>query len=371
MDKVVTYAQNREDIILSGFFDMSQPGFYVDVGANDPTHESVTKYFYDKGWRGINIEPIKTHFKQLQRQRPRDINLNIGVAAKAGTLELREYKKGSGLSTFSKAAKKAYSATEGTYSVFTDQYIDYEVPVVTLAEVFSEQRVTDIHFLKVDVEGLEYEVLSGNDWQQFRPAVICIEAEHVDQDWRPLLAKSGYKKVFYDGLNEYYIDPKSKLLKSFSYVDAVIFQEPIVNFRLLEDYKKYDEVVAWLEDTNRGLEKQLQAANQQVHDLQKLINEVTPLKKHLKRQVKQRLLKLDKKVTDKLAGDSKYVPHQVSQVKGNKQELLQHARDIDVQNFNRFNDRPTKVALRGYEKLKVGTIKTVRSATKLRRGSKK
>jgi hypothetical protein len=36
--------------------------------------------------------------------------------------------------------------------------------------------------LKVDVEGLEYEVLIGNDWSKYRPEVICVEANHIDTD---------------------------------------------------------------------------------------------------------------------------------------------------------------------------------------------
>lgn len=30
-------------------------GFYIDIGANDSEIDSVTKAFYDEGWRGINI----------------------------------------------------------------------------------------------------------------------------------------------------------------------------------------------------------------------------------------------------------------------------------------------------------------------------
>ena len=39
-------------------FGGKRSGFYVDVGAGHPTEDSVTRHFYDLGWRGINVEPI-------------------------------------------------------------------------------------------------------------------------------------------------------------------------------------------------------------------------------------------------------------------------------------------------------------------------
>ena len=50
-------------------------GFYIDVGACAPEEWSVTKAFYDRGWRGINIEPDPGYHRQLLAARTRDINL--------------------------------------------------------------------------------------------------------------------------------------------------------------------------------------------------------------------------------------------------------------------------------------------------------
>src|ERR1700742_2763080 len=104
-DRTVTYAQNREDILLDAFFRDIEQGFYVDVGASHPVVSSVTKLFYEKGWRGINIEPSHKYYKLLEEDRPEDINLNVGISDKKGTLTLREY-QGYGLSTFSPMMKK-------------------------------------------------------------------------------------------------------------------------------------------------------------------------------------------------------------------------------------------------------------------------
>lgn len=216
----VYYAQNREDLILRAFFPDIKKGFYVDVGGYDPEFESVTKYFYQKGWRGINIEPQPERLQKFTEKRPRDINLNIGISDKQSTLTLRSYSN-QGLSTFSDTIKEGYIKDSNKA---TDHYKDIRVKVMTLEKVFDENKVDHIHFLKVDVEGLEDEVLNGNNWNKYRPEVICIEANHIVNDWHKLLKDSNYELVFFDGLNEYYADKNTIRKKIFSYVDLVVLE---------------------------------------------------------------------------------------------------------------------------------------------------
>lgn len=201
MKPIVYYSQNREDLILAALFSDTKRGFYVDVGAHHPTEDSVTKYFYDKGWKGINIEPQQKQFDLLKDERPNDINLQIGIADKPGHLILRSYES-SGLSTFAESLKKAYSEKD---SSGPGGHKDLKTRIETLGNVFNEQHVKKIHFLKIDVEGMEYEVLAGNDWKKYRPEVICIESNHILKDWHDLIKGHGYVFAFFDGLNEYFV----------------------------------------------------------------------------------------------------------------------------------------------------------------------
>lgn len=78
-NSLTTYCpRDFEDIILAAVFRDLERGFYIDVGANNPISYNVTKHFYDKGWNGINIEPLKEECDLLCNDRPRDINLNRG-----------------------------------------------------------------------------------------------------------------------------------------------------------------------------------------------------------------------------------------------------------------------------------------------------
>jgi hypothetical protein len=63
---------------------MPSPTFANNSGAADPVHFSVTKWFYDLSWSGINIEPHLRFFEALQRSRSRDINLNCGAGRASG-----------------------------------------------------------------------------------------------------------------------------------------------------------------------------------------------------------------------------------------------------------------------------------------------
>ena len=54
-----SYAQEYEDLALYLALRDIKKIFYIDVGANDPTYLSVTKFFYLGGGNGINIEPLR------------------------------------------------------------------------------------------------------------------------------------------------------------------------------------------------------------------------------------------------------------------------------------------------------------------------
>src|SRR5579864_4114427 len=97
--RMITYAQNFEDVMLARAFRDKPVGFYIDVGAMDPVEGSVTKHFYDRGWAGINIEPDIRFYRKLQEQRPRDTNLPVALGDKEETRTFYQF-DAQGISTF-------------------------------------------------------------------------------------------------------------------------------------------------------------------------------------------------------------------------------------------------------------------------------
>jgi hypothetical protein len=112
------------------------------------------------------------------------------------------------------------------------KYKDYKVLVDRLANVLKRHEVKHIHFLKIDVEGLEYAVLAGNDWRAYRPEMLCIEANHILKDWRPMLKANGYSKIFNDGINDYYASDESGRGDNFSYEQVFLSGKRPVDYRI-------------------------------------------------------------------------------------------------------------------------------------------
>lgn len=204
-----SYAQNQEDILLWRALQQVSNGFYIDVGAADPTDLSITKLFYDHGWHGINLEPQREYFEAICNARPHDINLRIAAGREATSLIFHRI-DGSGLSTFD--AKIAAKHRGDGWAVAEEP-----IELLPLAEICRRYRPHGpIHFLKVDVEGSEGEVLAGGDFSQFRPWIVLVEAtlpmsqEESWAHWEPILTSQGYSFVWFDGLNRFYLADEMK-----------------------------------------------------------------------------------------------------------------------------------------------------------------
>lgn len=213
--RMTSYAQNGEDVLLERLFRDVSAGFYIDVGANDPVELSVTKHFYDRGWRGINIEPGAESFRRLSAERTRDQNLNRGLAEAPGERRFYELPGQSVLSTFSPEQAALYRA-DG------QEVVERLLQVSTLAQVCADLVDGPIHFLAIDVEGYERQVLEGADWKRWRPMVVLIESTRPNttvpthQDWEDLLLRADYLFAYFDGLNRFYVRAESReLLEGF------------------------------------------------------------------------------------------------------------------------------------------------------------
>ena len=200
----LSYSQNGEDVLLWRALGHLQAGFYIDVGANDPVADSVTKAFYDAGWHGINIEPLPAFHQALQAQRPRDINLGVAAGAGEGSVTLFDVPAMNGWASPDPQVAEAHHADGYALAELT-------VPMRTLSAICAEHAPAVIHFLKVDVEGFEGEVLRGMDLERWRPWLLVIEATVPNSRvpnhaaWEALVTGRGYRHAWFDGLNRYYV----------------------------------------------------------------------------------------------------------------------------------------------------------------------
>jgi FkbM family methyltransferase len=211
----ISYAQNLEDVMLYRALRDVKRGFYVDVGANSPDLHSVTRALYERGWRGINIEPVAVFHEQLVASRPDDINLAIAIGDRSGVANFYDIPD-TGLSTVDGEVARQHLLSG--YRI-----VDRQVPIETLDNVFESHGIELVHFLKIDVEGHEGAVLRGLSLKAVRPWIIVVEATApLSQDqshlaWDLLLTEQSYSFVYFDGLNRYYVaEEKAGLAESFS-----------------------------------------------------------------------------------------------------------------------------------------------------------
>lgn len=228
----MSYSQNMEDVLLIRVFEKKKDGFYIDIGAHDPSELSVTKLLYQWfDWRGINVDPIPSCIEKFQQERPDETNLNVGVSDTPGNAPfyavkgtLRSGISASALSSFSKdIVLDACRSLNLGYEVI-------DVPVVTLADICRQHvpASKQIDLLKIDAEGHEKKIILGGDFDRYRPSVVMLETaepnmnpfEHWHEKWNindeidPIMASRGYEPVYFDGINRFYLAREAEAMRS-------------------------------------------------------------------------------------------------------------------------------------------------------------
>lgn len=212
------YSQNFEDLYLYRLFSGVDKGFYIDVGAWLPRRDSVTAIFYDQGWRGVNIEPVKEVFDILSSERINDVNLCMAVVDDPNVQTVPIMVAGDDPTSWGHHHLLPVEQADSP-SIF-DRHATAarrDVPASTLREIVEKYAASQqINFLKLDVEGYEHKVLLGLDIKslslQQRPQVVLLEATIPStrlsaphrQQCREYLLDNSYQFLFHDGLNDYY-----------------------------------------------------------------------------------------------------------------------------------------------------------------------
>lgn len=230
--RLESYAQELEDIILYIALKDVQTGFYIDIGANDPVDINVTKFFYDRGWNGINVEPLRSKCALLENERTRDINLCIGIGEKRG--EMPAISAGTGTTFSSDVAERlGYS-----------NHNKYMKAILTLSDIYEQycEKNQQIHFCKIDVEGYEEKIIGGiTNWSDYRPWIYVVESVEPGtsisayEDWEDVLLTNGYILAYKTRINRYYLDKrKEHLLERFREIERFIDENEIVKMEMRE-----------------------------------------------------------------------------------------------------------------------------------------
>jgi FkbM family methyltransferase len=199
----ISYAQNFEDVMLWRALKHVEQGFYVDIGAQHPVTDSVSLVFYEHGWKGVHIEPSPRYAGLLREHRPDEVVIQAAIGTKSEELTFYEIPE-TGLSTADEAIARRHQ-NDG-FSVR-----NIVVPSLTLDEALAPFAGREIHWLKIDVEGYERQVIEGWETKSIKPWIVMIESTlplsqtMSNEEWEPMVLSKGYQFAYFDGLNRFFV----------------------------------------------------------------------------------------------------------------------------------------------------------------------
>jgi FkbM family methyltransferase len=218
-----SFAQNFEDAVLWRVLNGIQAGCYVDVGAFDPVVDSISWAYYERGWRGVLVEPVPSRAVALRARRPGDVTIEAAAGA-ANTTATFFATESTGNSTLLQPVAERISAAGDSFNEIT-------VRVAPLDDLLDEGGLTGstIHFCTIDVEGTEAEALAGFDLRRWRPWILVVEATEPNrprsthEPWEGDVLDAGYHFCLFDGVNRFYVhaDKASEFQSALSYPPCI------------------------------------------------------------------------------------------------------------------------------------------------------
>lgn len=195
-----SYAQHGDDLAVLNIFKrlgIERPS-YLDVGAYNPFDLSNTALLYERGSRGINVEPNEALFSEFVKARPDDTNLCVGVAPVNGRMAFHHVAADPGRFTFD-------VATATTLGIVRS----IELPVLTLNAIVEHHaggQWPDL--LSLDIEGLDIDCLRTAEFGA-GPKVVIVEADNgsgdTSHELAALMAVKGFTLHSWAGHNMIFV----------------------------------------------------------------------------------------------------------------------------------------------------------------------
>lgn len=172
----LSYARNFEDVMLWRALRHIPTGTWIHVGADHPESGSVTRAFADRGWSGLNILRDADRLPLWQAARPRDTSRYVPNLAQCQT---------------------PAPATSAPGTTAED-----------LATQLRRTAAAEIHFAVIDTAART--ALPAETLAALRPWIVVFATDapnHTADDTAAHLHRHGYREVWFDGFNRFYLPP--------------------------------------------------------------------------------------------------------------------------------------------------------------------
>lgn len=153
---------------------------FVEMGANDGLN-SNTHYIEQLGWRGLCIEAGPSNFDKLKKNRPGCTNIQAVVSEKESTTIFREFPEGGLYGHSGLKDARSDKSWKNLIKTHNAKYIDHEVRTTTLDKIFEENRLSNIDFFSLDIEGAEMSVLHEYPFKTYPVKIWAIESNKLDR----------------------------------------------------------------------------------------------------------------------------------------------------------------------------------------------
>lgn len=192
----MSYSQNSEQDFILDFFSEQSTGKFVDIGAYDVFRFSNVRALYEKGWKGLLIEPAPQNYKAIAdhyKDDPEIRVLNVAVGEATGEVDFFE-SDGDAVGTTDEAHMKKWGAAGVNYTKI-------KVAQVSVEDFFKEYGA-DVDFLSVDTESTNMDLfrkIPDYVWERLR--MLVIEHDNCQKEVEDKLSEYGFTTLYTNAEN--------------------------------------------------------------------------------------------------------------------------------------------------------------------------
>ena len=208
-----SYSYEGQDRIAFSLLRSIKKGNYIDIGANHPILNNNTYLFYEKLWTGLAIDGNNEFNNLWKDKRPNDIFINelISDDIKEANFEIYKDKE---ISSIDYETQIRYRSR----ILDKDEIKSKKIKTNTLTNILKQINFTnkEIHLLSIDVEGEDFNVLKGLDFNLFQPGLIIIENKNYsinktcENKIADFLKLKDYVLISKTPLDSFFINPNKK-----------------------------------------------------------------------------------------------------------------------------------------------------------------
>jgi FkbM family methyltransferase len=191
------YSQWKQDeYIYNSFFkNKTEPGVFLEIGADDGVRFSNCKFFEEThNWTGIAVEARKEAYNKLITNR----TCNCVRAVLSDVIEDTKFMdiKGYGLGLsglVNKYDPRHLNRIEQEIKNINNKGVSViDVKTEKLNDLLDKYNMTNIDFLSIDTEGSELAILKTLDFDKYNIDVITIEDNYKDEELMKFFISRNY-----------------------------------------------------------------------------------------------------------------------------------------------------------------------------------